>query len=134
MQYLLPQLTACLNVDFLCVTVENKNAGTPEEFQALQSKLTSVNKTVQDIKTGKYGLEVLNRSIVNMQKEVRPLHYSLLFFFFTSGISKRERKKVQETESFVLLYYNMCVCFMLCVLSVSENCLSKCLHTCFLER
>ena len=56
--------------------MENKNAGTPEEFQALQTKLMLVNKTVNDIKMGKNGLEVLNRSIVNMQKEVRPALFS----------------------------------------------------------
>lgn len=50
--------------------MENKNAGTPEEFEALKMKLMSVNSSVAEIRSGKYGLDALNTSIVQIKKQV----------------------------------------------------------------
>ncbi|XP_070195287.1 EF-hand calcium-binding domain-containing protein 14-like isoform X2 [Littorina saxatilis] len=53
--------------------VENKNAGTPEEFEALKMKLMSVNSSVAEIRSGKYGLDALNTSIVQIKKQITSL-------------------------------------------------------------
>lgn len=53
--------------------VENKNAGIPEEFQALQSKLNLIDKSLNDIRTGKHGLQSLNESIISMQVQIASL-------------------------------------------------------------
>ncbi|XP_076441247.1 uncharacterized protein LOC143280478 [Babylonia areolata] len=53
--------------------VENKNAATPEEVQTLQSKLNLIDKSLNDIRTGKHGLQSLNKSIVSMQQQIATL-------------------------------------------------------------
>ncbi|KAL8612034.1 hypothetical protein ACOMHN_012933 [Nucella lapillus] len=69
--------------------VENKNAGTPEEFQALQSRLNLIDKSLSDIRTGKHGLHSLNESIVNMQAQIVSL----------AAMQQKQQQTIQTSSS-----------------------------------
>ena len=70
-----------------------------------------VNKTVHDIKTGKSGLEVLNRSIVSMQKEVRTWQFSSLSSFLHEAYDSYAQKCFERFLLFLFFGNHARNCF-----------------------
>jgi hypothetical protein len=56
--------------------VESKNEGTPEQVQAFDSRLQAAEKSIEEMKSGKDGLETLRQSIATILTQVCTLAWN----------------------------------------------------------